>query len=421
MVSSPARSIPVVLQQHLDDTLAQRNTRSVLLRAPHVRLRHLSRLDERLSASLDGLGIGDEAARDLCLSALASPSRGAIFAAALIAIGHQNRALLDKLLAVVETVPELESALTSAFGWTAARSLRGISKPLLESDVALHRRIGIASCRLHQVNPGNLLSEAVSKPSPWRVEALTTAGRLGRIDLLSNCKSALEGADTQVSVAAARAALLLGDRDRAIVVLNGHAAAAGPRQVCDFMLVLKAMEPTAALAFLKSLAHDPAQLRLLIRGAGVSGNPHYIPWLIKQMADLKLTRLAGEAFSMITGLDLAYIDFDTRPPEDAVFGPNDDPADADVAIDEDDSLPWPDVEKISAWWQAHGARFKPGTRYFVGEPPTIAHCLSVLKTGFQRQRIAAAEYLCLLQPGTPLFNVAAPAWRQERLLAQMGA
>ena len=40
----------------------------------------------------------------------------------------------------------------------------------------------------------------------------------------------------------------------------------------------------------------------------------------------------------------------------------------------------------------------------------------MLREGFQRQRSAAALYLCLLQPGTPLFNTAAPAWRQQRLL-----
>lgn len=44
----------------------------------------------------------------------------------------------------------------------------------------------------------------------------------------------------------------------------------------------------------------------------------------------------------------------------------------------------------------------------------------LLREGFQRQRIAAAEYLCLLQPGTPLFYTSAPAWRQKRWLAKMG-
>jgi hypothetical protein len=84
-----------------------------------------------------------------------------------------------------------------------------------------------------------------------------------------------------------------------------------------------------------------------------------------------------------------------------------------------DLLPWPDPQKIAAWWHSNGSRFTPGTRYFTGGPPTWEHCLVVLKDGYQRQRIAAAQYLCLLRPGTPLFNAAAPAWRQKRRLDQM--
>ena len=38
----------------------------------------------------------------------------------------------------------------------------------------------------------------------------------------------------------------------------------------------------------------------------------------------------------------------------------------------------------------------------------------------QRQRMAAATYLCLLVPDTQLFNTAAPAWRQQQLLGLAG-
>ncbi|MET0981012.1 MAG: hypothetical protein ABWY02_02860, partial [Telluria sp.] len=65
-------------------------------------------------------------------------------------------------------------------------------------------------------------------------------------------------------------------------------------------------------------------------------------------------------------------------------------------------------------------RFQPGVRYFLGAPPSVAHCRQVLREGYQRQRIAAAEYLCLLAPGTPLFPTSAPTWRQQRWLRQMG-
>jgi hypothetical protein len=55
----------------------------------------------------------------------------------------------------------------------------------------------------------------------------------------------------------------------------------------------------------------------------------------------------------------------------------------------------------------------------MGQPLNRDHCLKVLKEGFQRQRIAAAVYLSLLNPGTPLFEWRAPARRQQRLLAEM--
>jgi uncharacterized protein (TIGR02270 family) len=88
-------------------------------------------------------------------------------------------------------------------------------------------------------------------------------------------------------------------------------------------------------------------------------------------------------------------------------------------MDADEGLPWPDPEKIEKWWAANESRFQKGTRYFMGKPVTREHCIDVLKNGYQRQRILAAHYLCLLDPGTPLFNTSAPAWRQQKLLATM--
>ena len=175
----------------------------------------------------------------------------------------------------------------------------------------------------------------------------------------------------------------------------------------------------SAQQLLKTIAQDPANKRLLIQGAGIAGDAQYLSWLIEQMADDPFARLVGESFSMITGLDLAYLDLERKPPEDFEAGPTENPEDENVDMDPDDSLPWPDVAKIQAWWQANQARFQPGVRYFMGEPLSVPHCRKVLREDYQRQRIAAAEYLCLLQPGTRLFNTSAPTWRQQRWLAKM--
>ena len=185
-------------------------------------------------------------------------------------------------------------------------------------------------------------------------------------------------------------------------------------------LALRTMGVPRAHELLKQLARVPKDIRALIQGAGITGDSHYVPWLIGQMDDVKLARLAGEAFSFITGLDLAYLDLELRPPEGVDFGPTDDPDDDDVAMDVDDSLPWPDSAKIQAWWSVNAQRFPPGMRHFMGAPVTAENCRQVLREGFQRQRVAAAHYLCLLEPGTALVNTAAPAWRQQRWVTKAG-
>jgi uncharacterized protein (TIGR02270 family) len=158
----------------------------------------------------------------------------------------------------------------------------------------------------------------------------------------------------------------------------------------------------------------------LIQGSGIAGASTYVPWLVDHMSNDQTARIAGEAFSLITGTDLALLDLERKPPENFESGPNDDPEDPNVDMDPDDGLPWPDQQKIEKWWAANGSLFQNGQRYFMGAPVTREHCINVLKNGYQRQRILAAHYLCLLNPGTPLFNTSAPAWRQQKLLAQMG-
>ena len=254
-----------------------------------------------------------------------------------------------------------------------------------------------------------------------RAGALRAAGALGCVDLLPVCVSHLGDEHLICKLAAARSGVLLGGRGEAANTLRDLALEPGPAQSKTLPLALFAADLNEARALVKQLAAQGAHPRTTIKAAGWAGDPQVTPWLLAHMEDAHHARLAGEAFSFLTGVDLAVLNLDRSPPEQISPAVNDDPNDENVGMDEDDGLPWPDPEKIGAWWQTNGHRFTPGARYFMGEPPSPAHCLKVLKAGSQRQRIAAAEYLCLLNPGTPLFNTAAPAWRQRRMLAQMGA
>ncbi len=417
VVRSP---ILAVISQHVEDAAALRSTRTHLVFAPHVKLLHLGRLDERLAAHLDGVAVAGDFGTQLAAAALESPGTGQVFVATVGAIQSGQADGLEKLFSLVEALPDAQDGLASAFGWLSAQSLKGTVGELLHSAAPFRKRLGIAACALHNVDPGAALNAEISSPdAPLRARALRCAGELGRRDLLPACVDHLRDEDAACTFWASWSAALLGDRGQVIESLSPRSVPASPHRERALQLVLKILDHDGVHALLKALAKDPANQRALLQGTGLAGDPHYVPWLIKQMDDPKITRLAGESFSMITGLDLAYLDLDRKPPENFEAGPNDDPADRDIAMDPDDGLPWPDPERVQGWWSANQARFVVGTRYFMGEPLSRDLCVRVLKEGFQRQRIAAAEYLCLLQPGTLLFNTAAPAWRQQRLLSRL--
>ncbi|MDR5740972.1 MULTISPECIES: TIGR02270 family protein [unclassified Caballeronia] len=411
-----------ILHQHLEDAACLRNTRSTLVRAPHVKLRHLGRLDERIAAHLDGIAVAGRAGAQMSMQALDRPGRGELFTAAVGCIEAHAAKTLLQLIALSEAVPAARSGLHSAFGWVSASRLQETVGALLESDDPAAQRAGIAACAQHRVDPKRFLDAAIaSQDAAVRARALQCAGETGRIDLLASCIAHLGDEDASCRIHAATAALLLGDRRASLDVLQAlalaHADAAA--DAATAALAASTLPPGDAHALLQRIAAQRDSKRLLIRTVAHAGDPHYIPWLIELMQDDQFARVAGESFSLITGADIAWLDLDRKPPAHWPSGPSDDPNDTDVAMDEDDGAPWPDADKIAQWWRANASRFQSGQRYLCGAPPSRAHCIGVLKDGYQRQRMAAARHLCLLDPGAPLFNCAAPAWRQQRRLAML--
>lgn len=403
-------SVPVVLHQHIEDAACLRATRSSLVRAPHVKLKHLARLDDRIAAHLDGIAVAGRVGAQMSMQALDRTGRGELFTAAVGCIEtHADKTLLQ-LIALSEAVPAARSGLHSAFGWVSASRLQETVGALLASDDPPAQLAGLAACAQHRVDPKRALDTLIaSENTAVRARALQCAGEIGRIDLLAACIAHLDDDNAACRFHAAQSALLLGDRAASLDVLRE----AAPIDAAS------ALPPADARALLETLAAKPNSKRLLIRAIAHAGDPRYIPWLIDLMPDDVFARIAGESFSFITGADLAWLDLERKPPERLPAGPNDDPDDPDIAMDEDDGAPWPDAEKIAQWWQANAPRFERGRRYLCGAPPSKAHCIGILKDGYQRQRMAAARHLCLLEPGSVLFNCAAPAWRQQRKLAAL--
>ncbi len=409
-----------IAAEHADEAPFLWFLRDLAVHAPQYDLDDLVELDERVDANLDGLRVAGELGWELAAAQLELQEPGEVFAAAVLALESRNPKRLDQVLAVAEEVPETTRGFVSALGWVTPKQLKGTGKTFLNGGSPFLRRLGIAACALHRVDPGPRLDSALTDDDvPLRTRALRAAGELGRKDLLPLLGERAEiEEDPGCRFWAAWSAVLLGERRRALESLKVEVVSDSPFAERALQLVPRALESSAAQAWLKGLVADPSWLRTVIMATGARGDAHYVPWLIKQMETPEIARVAGEAFSIITGADLAYEDLEGEGPEDLEAVPTESPEDEDVEMDPDGDLPWPKPDLVQGWWEANKSRFHAGTRYLVGQPITAEHCREVLATGLQRQRNGAALELALLELGQPLFETRAPGVRQQKLLGR---
>ncbi len=407
-----------VLSQHAEEAAFQWLLRDEAVAAPHYSLSDLAHLDDLVSAHLDGLQVAGESGWDICRQELAWQEPGELFTAAVLAFAS---GLADRIEAVVTAAtdsPEAAPGLGSALGWLPYDIAKPHLETLLQADVPRLRRLGLAAMAHHRVDPGPVLVSALQDIDPVVTpRALRLAGELGRQNLLPQCRELLTSDADDIRFWATWAVMVLGDKTAADGLCE-WAISDGPRAEFACTAAWRGMAPGQALRRQQELAAQPSDLRLAALAAGACSDPQLVPWLIEIMAEDEPARAAGEAFSMITGVDLAISDLERDRPEDFQAGPTEDPADEDVDLDPDEDLPWPDGQLVAAWWKTHGGRFEPGRRYLVGQEIAEKSLQNILHAGRQRQRAAAALELILLAPGRPLFEVRSRGDRQLQLLKE---
>ncbi|MDX2419209.1 MAG: TIGR02270 family protein, partial [Xanthomonadales bacterium] len=383
---------------------------------PHYDLQDLSRLDDRVEAHIDGLRVAGDHGWARCEEGMETDDPGSVFTGSVIAFESGDGQRIEKVVKVGSESRAAFRGMVSGLGWLNDHQFNSVIGQLVRANSGMYRRLGIAACGIRRMDPKTYLESAIQDSDLFlKSRALRAVGELKRQDLMPLLKTDLRNEDHSCRFEAARSALLLGDHS-ALRSMGQFVQAPSSFRLPAMQIAFRAMDTQTSQNWLKALSKDSGNRRDVIIGMGIIGDPVYIPSLLKQMETTELARVAGEAFSMITGVDLADEDLEGEWPEGFEAGPNDDLEDESVEMDEDEDLPWPDVALISQWWQQNQGDFSVGTRYLGGQPISPLQCKDVLKTGFQRQRNAAALELALSQADAPYFNTKAPGkWQQARL------
>ncbi len=408
----------VVVEQHAEEAAFLWGQRDRGVYAPNFRLKDLARWDERVEAHLDGLRIAGESGWRLCEKALETGGPGEVFAAAILALGGGDCAHVEQVLKAVAVEGKLQRGFISALGWLPWGQAEPRIRAMLRTEQPSVRRMAIGGCAVQRRDPGPILAQALADPdAQLRARALKSCGELGRADLLPAILRVRADSDYACGFYAAWSAARLGDRSTdTLGSLRQLATSPGPFAERALDIALRIMDLSAALEWQRQLSREPKHLRQAAIAAGTIGDPALVANLMGLMRVPNVARIAGAAFALITGVDLAYHDLDAEPPAVVKETPNEQPKDDNVGIDRDKELRWPWPDLVAGWWRKNVARFTAGRRYLLGQEIGEGSLRDALATGYQPQRAVAALELGLRSPATPLFEVRARAGEQSRLL-----
>lgn len=402
-----------VLDAHAGEVAACWSLRHAAVSSPAYDLAELAALDDRLERHREGLAIAGDAGWEACERALEGEDPGEVFAAGVIALETSNWVRFGRALDARGHEPDAARALVSAIGWAPLSRVAPAFDALLDPHVppALHF-LGIAGCAVHRHDPGPHLDTMIRSETPRvRARSLRAAGELARADLGASLRDALGDEDEPCRFWAAHSLASLRD-DHANATLRSIARSASPFAERASDVLARRVSADGARELVDTLLAD-GHVRSALVAAGASGRPGLVPLLLEHAAVDETARLAAWAISLVTNAGAAR-SLHTRAPEGFASGPNDDPADENVAMDPDEDLPWLSADALRDWWKAHAAEFPPDKRYLLGRPTEPSWLQHLLLRANQAVRGAAALELQFVARDRPRFAVGAPGFLQRR-------
>ena len=222
--------------------------------------------------------------------------------------------------------------------------------------------------------------------------------------------------DDDIRFKAACTALLLGDKT-ALDVIKPFAQSNNAKLRDALLWLFCFSEKQHIPIFVENVLAMDWSPRVQALCIAYSGLTDYIPRLFPLLNQVDVAQVAGEAFSLITGINLVDDDFDDIEPD------GDEPSAAqkqqmdDQYCDYEEDLPWPHAEKIEQWWQLNNHKFDSSHQYFSGQTIKQDNLHCILKNGYQIERRIAALHLVAL--GQPYFLTHSKVSLQQTQLLAM--
>lgn len=413
-----------ILEEHEEeaDFLWQQRTNALSDRV--YNLDDLAELEERLLAHLDGLVLGEKEAWKLLEPMLTDGELGEVFTAAFVALDSGDAERIDVVIKTfVQADGDIFEGIRNALRHSSYPEIEGIIRPCLTSEKRSVQAAAVdaLSFRRLPVEIGQLQS-LLNDPDPQVVAvAISAVGRLRVVQLKGQVEQSMSSSDPYIRLEAMRTGLLLGSQQalsHCRKAIRGHS-----EEAKDALILLGLAGHSEDNPLITEAVSDPTLSRNAITAMGLMGNLSYMDILLLLSANPEFSRLAGEAISMITGVNIVAEKFVAEKPVMVEAGASEDTReddeDEEFVEDPDEALPFPDPVKLESWWRKNVARFDRKVRYRRGRPHGSQVLMDILRNGSLPERHHAAFEISLLNPSYPYLETSAFCGRQQKDIASM--
>jgi uncharacterized protein (TIGR02270 family) len=413
-----------VLELHLDEAAFLWQQWEKALDSPLHAFPDLAEgLERRLDAHLSALAAAGRRAADRLLTpALADKDldRARAAASALLAPG-EGRDIAAVIKAYAHGKQVNRPAIARALQLSASPEVSQQLLPLLEVTVPFTLVPAIWLLAFRRAIPEPDLARLLNNPDPGVASAALAAARfapgVAGVPMLEHA--------LRSTPAEQEAALVTGlvSGYRSIWRLCGDLAAApglagSAGRTAQVLLAMggEDEELDRLIAMLDDRALTADALWALGFNGRVRAADACLPWM--EQDDRTLARLAGEAFSAITGLELTgrYIEEDLTLEDEEPIPFEQDDLDAKLEPGPESDLPLPEPGLVSAWWSEARPKLDPAGRYLSGRPFDLDPLLDALQFGAARRRHMLALELAIRSRGAIQVETRAFARTQVREL-----
>jgi uncharacterized protein (TIGR02270 family) len=408
-----------LLRVHVENAGLLARQRTLLTEAPHVRIADIYELDQRLAGSFRYLQLAGTSACDIAADVFfQSPAVGEAIVLAALSMHARQSAFETDIPAQMETEGAAIAALAEAFRYADREARRHVFYPWIRHENPCLVSAALAAATLLRLTLGDLIGPLLSDKRPAvKAHAMEYAGVMGLAGHASSANAALGDADTDVTFAAAVASVRLGNRsaaDTLLAAITADAPAARCRLAVELGFPLVAQDK--AHAAVRVLLKDPATHRWGLLGLGAIGSTRTLPYLLQEMEQTETARMAGWAFAMITGANVAEDDLEL----DVFPDVEDDPL-LEGAAEElffDDGLPFPDPARVLDWLKTKGRSLSAEHPLLFGLPQWSWQDMDSPDVQFQGRYRALAQIISVRSAESRLPDWRAPIRVQPGKLAR---